>query len=185
MFAHEPLSRELGPDRIAGHARPALLELKAANPTCSLARGADPARGAYAQVPLSASRPELPALRLDAAVPTAFAGFSGVDETLLTRPRPGIGSRPEGSGLCSTSDEALMLRTMPSDRSKLVVRGRSPSRLSKLDELLKLLPVSFDVSSAQVGAQHARDETADEAAAALETKLESALAGQTIGPALL
>jgi len=56
------------------------------------------------------------------------------------------------------------------------------SRLSKLDKLIKLLPQTIEVASRAVGHQHAREEAAVEAAAALETKLESALEGKTIGP---
>jgi len=69
---------------LAGHCKPAIEELKAANPTCALAKGADPKRGALATVPLTGTPPVFPRLRLDDAIPTAFAGFHGVTEALIS-----------------------------------------------------------------------------------------------------
>ena len=57
------------------------------------------------------------------------------------------------------------------------------TRLAKLEKLVKLLPATLEVASVQVGRQHMREEALDESGTALETKLESALAGATIGPA--
>jgi len=56
------------------------------------------------------------------------------------------------------------------------------SRLSKLDKLIKLLPQTIEVASRAVGHQHTRSEALVEGTTALETKLESALEGKTIGP---
>ena len=55
------------------------------------------------------------------------------------------------------------------------------NRLAKLDKLLKLLPATLEVSSHAVGEAHVKEENAAEKAAALETKLVSALEGNTVG----
>eukprot|EP00966_Prymnesium_polylepis_P067023 1555748-Prymnesium_polylepis.1 len=55
------------------------------------------------------------------------------------------------------------------------------NRLAKLDKLLKLLPATLEVSSRAVGEAHVKEENAAEKAAALETKLVSALDGNTVG----
>jgi len=56
------------------------------------------------------------------------------------------------------------------------------SRLAKLDKLVKLLPATLEVSSAASGVVHAKTEAAEEKAADLETKLNKALEGETVGP---
>ena len=58
------------------------------------------------------------------------------------------------------------------------------TRLAKLDKLVKLLPTTIEVSSTASGMQHARTEVAVETNTELATKLESALAGKTVGPKL-
>ena len=57
------------------------------------------------------------------------------------------------------------------------------SRLAKLDKLIKLLPSTIEVASQASGRQFTVIETAEEKGAELATKLESALDGNTIGPA--
>jgi PAS domain S-box-containing protein len=65
-----------------------------------------------------------------------------------------------------------------------VVRDMSlKKRLAQLDKLVKLLPNVLEVSSVPTGAVHRKDEGAEELAASLEEKLQSALAGGTVGPA--
>ena len=71
-------------DAVEGHARPALLELRAANPRCALAVGAPPGRRARVVPPLTARPPSFPDLVLDAAIPTAFVCFAGLGEALVT-----------------------------------------------------------------------------------------------------
>jgi len=56
------------------------------------------------------------------------------------------------------------------------------SRLAKLDKLIKLLPATLEVSSTATGAKHERSEADNEKSTALETKLQSALSGSTVGP---
>jgi len=56
------------------------------------------------------------------------------------------------------------------------------SRLAKLDKLVKLLPSTLEVSSAAVGKVHAKTEAAEESSTQLETKLQKALQGETVGP---
>ena len=55
------------------------------------------------------------------------------------------------------------------------------TRLAKLDKLVKLLPTTIEVSSQASGVSHRVEELATEKAAELSTKLESALAGKTVG----
>tara|TARA_B110000046_G_scaffold50424_1_gene56258 strand:+ start:171 stop:1829 length:1659 start_codon:yes stop_codon:yes gene_type:complete len=55
------------------------------------------------------------------------------------------------------------------------------TRVSKLEKLIKLLPTQIDVESAAVGDVHMVAEVAEEANAELDTKLTSALDGNTIG----
>jgi len=58
------------------------------------------------------------------------------------------------------------------------------SRLAKLDKLVKLLPTTIEVASVAVGVQHAVEEVAVEKSTELAVKLESALGGNTVGPAV-
>ena len=69
-------------DVLAGHVAPALEELKAANPRCSLTRGHK--KGKAPAPPLTATPPRFPALRLDDAIPSAFVGFAGLGEAFVT-----------------------------------------------------------------------------------------------------
>ena len=55
------------------------------------------------------------------------------------------------------------------------------ARLAKLDKLLKLLPATLEVASRAVGEVHAKTENAAEESAGLATKLDQALAGNTVG----
>ena len=64
-----------------------------------------------------------------------------------------------------------------------VTRDQSlKTRLAKLDKLVKLLPNVLEVSSTAVGMAHKKEEAAVEMETALETKLERALGGDTVGP---
>jgi len=64
-----------------------------------------------------------------------------------------------------------------------IIQGTSlKSRLSKLDKLIKLLPRTIEVASVRTGIAHDRNEAAIEQQTSLEVKLESALAGATVGP---
>ena len=58
------------------------------------------------------------------------------------------------------------------------------TRLAKLDKLIKLLPASLEVSSRAVGVAHDRYEAPVEQSTQLNVKLEKALAGATVGPAI-
>jgi len=58
------------------------------------------------------------------------------------------------------------------------------SRLSKLDKLIKLLPQTIEVGASIVGPRHVKHAIVVEQSTPLETKLESALEGKTIGPQL-
>jgi PAS domain S-box-containing protein len=55
------------------------------------------------------------------------------------------------------------------------------SRLAKLDKLIKLLPATLEVSSQAVGVAHERTEVKVETETELTKKLDSAMAGSTVG----
>ena len=78
-----PSGAALEPDAIVqGHARPALDEMKRENPRCSLAYKAT--KDARVFPPLTATAPSFPKVAFDAAIPTAFVGFSGLNEDVIT-----------------------------------------------------------------------------------------------------
>jgi hypothetical protein len=68
-----PLERE---DVLKHHVSQVFAEMKEKNPQCTL-----PPKGC---VPLTNKQPTLPAVKLDEAIPVAFAGFSGLGEAFVT-----------------------------------------------------------------------------------------------------